>query len=182
MFRAGTHRKCLIRVRPLQRREAPALWPYSARWLWASGNPGRPSNANRQKDEWELAAVFNYAAFCNVSTTDIFLTRVIILSMPIWVRWYFGNWFWILDPFLLEPSCWDPFYQCLWAEAQVILPLRPSSMVPAVTPVWPSAGWFSFLDFSFIVWKMRGLCLMILLLKHFWESICMLGSLAWTRK
>lgn len=56
----------------------------------------------------------------------LFLRRVIILGAPLWVRLCFGNWFWILDSFLFEPPCRNPFYQSLWAEAEVLLPRDPA--------------------------------------------------------
>ena len=88
--------------------------------------------ARKMNENWQLYLIMQPSAMCLQQT--LFLQRVIILSMPIWVRLYFGNWFWILDPFLFEPSCWNPFYQCLWAEAQVLLPLRHSLTVILFLP------------------------------------------------
>lgn len=44
---------------------------------------------------------------------------VIILSMPIWAKLCFGNWFWILYSFILSSTHFNPFYQCLGIESEV---------------------------------------------------------------
>lgn len=76
----------------------------------------------KMNENWQLYLIMQPSAMCLQQT--FFLRRVIILGVPIWVRLCFGNWFWILNSFLFEPPCWNPFYQCLWAEAEVLLPPR----------------------------------------------------------
>lgn len=76
--------------------------------------------ARKINENWQLYLIMQPSAMCLQQT--LFLRRVIILGAPLWVRLCFGNWFWILDSFLFEPPCWDPFYQCLWAEAEVLFP------------------------------------------------------------
>lgn len=89
--------------------------------LWDYVDP-QVQIARKINENWQLYLIMQPSAMCLQQT--FFLRRVIILTVPIWVRLYFGNWFWILDPFLFEPSCWNPFYQCLWAEAQMRLASR----------------------------------------------------------
>lgn len=76
--------------------------------------------ARKINENWQLYLIMQPSAMCLQQT--LFLRRVIILGAPLWVRLCFGNWFWILDSFLFEPPCWNPFYQCLWAEAEVLFP------------------------------------------------------------
>lgn len=80
--------------------------------------------ARKINENWQLYLITQPSAMCLQQTLS--LRRVIILGAPLWVRLCFGNWFWILDSFLFEPPCWNPFYQCLWAEAEVLFPRDPA--------------------------------------------------------
>lgn len=53
---------------------------------------------------------------------------VIILSMPIWAKLCFGNWFWILYPFILSSTHFNPFYQCLGIESEVSMWQEPGKV------------------------------------------------------
>lgn len=61
-----------------------------------------------------------------------FLWGVIILSMPIWVRFCFGNWFWIPDPLLSEVHS----FSCLWLESEGYLSERCLSKSYWFCPSW----------------------------------------------
>lgn len=52
--------------------------------------------------------------------------------MPIWVRFCFGNWFWIPDPLLSEVH----FFSCLWLESEEYLLERCLSESCWFCPSW----------------------------------------------
>lgn len=96
---------------------SPTVWT-SFGWLAVQVDP-QMRIARKINENWQLYLIMQPSAMCLQQT--FFLRRIIILSVPIWVRLCFGNWFWILHPFSFEPPCWHPFCQCVRSEIEVHL-------------------------------------------------------------